>query len=174
MRGNAALGIAVIIVTCFGFPSPSLAKKDKLNISVVLDDKSLEGKPEQVMSAWLGYAMARANWISEHVDVKSPEAKLYTRTLEEEVAGRDSLATIWGELKEKQQGLTDSYLDQLHKVKEAGLLREYVWANLRSSAWPSEPADLQLARYADWAKLNLPGHKVETHADARIEVPAAK
>src|SRR6266571_2509115 len=168
MRRTVVLGVAVIIFTCLGLPFPTLAKKDKLNISVVLDDKSLQGKPQQVTSAWLGYAMARANWISEHVKVNSPEAKSYTRTFEEEVTGRDSLATIWGELKANQPGLTDAYLDQLQKVKDAGLMREYVWTNLRPPAWTLEPADLQLAHYGEWAKVNLVGHLVETHADARM------
>ena len=174
MQSKAAQFIAATIVTCIAIVLPSFAKKDKLNISVVLDDKSLQGKPDQVTSAWLGYAMARANWISEHVKVKSPEAKSYARTFEEEVAGRDSLAAIWGELKSSQLDLTDEYLDQLEKVKEAKLLREYVWANLHSAAWTSEPVDLQLARYAEWAKVNLVGHVVETHADARIVDAAAK
>ena len=174
MRRRLALSLGLIMVSSLCAPGLVLAKKDKLNISVVLDDKSLEGKPEQVRAAWLGYAMARANWISEHVKAKSPEAKSYTRAFEEEVAGRESLATIWSELRTGQDGLADSYLDQLQKIKNAGLLREYVWVNLHEPGWTTAPADLQLARYAEWAKLNLTGHVVETYADARIEDSVAK
>lgn len=153
---------------------PIVAKDDKLKISVVIDDKSLKGKSEQVTAAWLGYAMARATWISEQVEVKAIDPATYKRVCEEEVAGRDSLATIWAELKEKDGALSDPYLDQLLKVQAAGFLREYVWVNLRLTTWTVEPANLKQAAYSEWATANLSGHVVETHADARIENDAGK
>lgn len=171
MRSELALGLAVTL-TCAS-TSGAPAKKDQLDVSVILDE-GLEGKPEAVAAAWTGYALARANWISKHVTLKSFEAKSYSRTLEEEVAGRDALAAIWGELKAEESGLADVYLDALQKVKGAGLLREYVWINLRQPGWISEPKGLKLKRYIDWAKANLQGHVVETHADVRIEKAAAK
>lgn len=169
MRKQIAVAVTVIIGACLVLASPAVSADEKLNISVVIDDKSLKGKPEAVTGAWVGYAMARANWISEQVKAKSINPKSYSRTFDEEVAGRESLATIWGELKASDAALADAYLDQLEAVKKAGLLREYVWANLRQPTWTTEPATLDLARYADWAKANLAGHVVETHADARIE-----
>ena len=123
--------------------------------------------------------MARLRDGAGQLDIRACEGQfaggqVVLRTFEEEVTGRDSLATIWGELKANQPGLTDAYLDQLQKVKDAGLMREYVWTNLRPPAWTVEPADLQLAHYGEWAKVNLVGHLVETHADARMGEAATK
>ena len=169
-----AVGLSVFFLSSILLVTPALAKKDKLNISVVVDNESLTAKPQGVMGAWIGYAMARANWISDHVKAGSAEAKTYVRTFEEEVAGRDSLVTIWGELKASESGLADLYLDQLQRVKEAGFLREYVWVNLRQAEWSVEPTGLQLARFEAWAKENIDGHVVETHADAKIEKDKGK
>jgi hypothetical protein len=36
------------------------------------------------------------------------------------------------------------------KPYEGGFLREYVWGNLRSTAW-TEPPDLKVERYREWA-----------------------
>ncbi len=117
-------------------------------------------------AAWVDYAMARANWISLHIVAGSPETRSYTRSFDEEVTGRESLVTIWAELKAHDATLRDGYLDELQAVKEAGLNREYVWTSLRPTAWGQQANDLQLDRYAEWAKVNLGGHIVETHADA--------
>jgi hypothetical protein len=153
--------------------SPPRATDGKLDISVIVDPDSLKGRPAEVTSAWIGYAMARANWISDYIKANPSEAKSYTRSFGEEVAGRDGLCAIWVELKAGQPELRDSYLDQLQKVKEGGFLREYVWINLRLAAW-TEPPDLNVERYREWAASNLVGHTVETHGDARIQDAAGK
>jgi hypothetical protein len=171
MRSSCVVSLTLILSTCIGVDARAHEEPDKLKISVVVDAESLEGKDKQIIAAWVGYAMARANWISEHYKTDRASAKWYSRTLDEEAAGRESLAQIWSEFKVKQPRLRDRYLDHLQKVKEAGFLREYVWANLRDPEWKAQPAGLRLERYAEWAKVNLAGHVVQTHADVRIESP---
>lgn len=158
-----------MLCMCAALVCSASEDKGKLNISVVIDAESLKGRPPAVMAAWLGYASGRALWISSYIKANPSEATTYKRTLEEEVAGRESLADTWVELKAKQADLRDEYLDQLVRVREARLMREYVWVNLRADTWKEQPADLQLERFREWEAANLLGHVVETHGDARCE-----
>jgi hypothetical protein len=172
-RSVAVLAVAV----CLSMPHLSrgaVPEHGKLDISVVVDDQALKGKPKNVTSAWLGYAMARAKWISDNVPAGSDLAKSYARTFDEEVAGRVALATIWSELKVAEAGLADVYLDQLQAVNDATYVREYVWTYLRSSAWQTEPGSLRLPLFQEWASGHLHEHQPETHADARVVVPGGR
>jgi hypothetical protein len=152
-----------LVVTAYAKP-----KKDKTDVNITLDDEGLKGKPEAVMSAWMGYGLARANWVSEHVIGKSKPLSAYHRSLEEEVAGRESLAKIWLELKQGDRTLSDAYLDQLSSVVASGFLSEYVWVYLRSAEWGEAPQALRLGDFEKWKTANLSGHKVETLADVTI------
>ena len=169
MRNRHTASCATMLCMCAALVCSASENKAKLNISVVIDAETLEGKPPAVTAAWLGYASGRALWISSHIKANPSEATTYTRTFEEEVAGRESLADMWAELKAKQSDLLDVYLDQLLRVREAKLMREYVWVNLRGESWKEQPTDLQIERFQEWAAVHLVGHVVETHGDARCE-----
>ena len=78
------------------------------------------------------------------------------------------MAQIWKELKEKDQGRKDRYLDELIPVHEANFMREYVWTYLKQQSWSRQPKDLRLKAFSAWQRLHLPGHKPETHGNIRI------
>ena len=80
------LVVLFVLVALVGMASAK-SKAGKESVNITLDQKQLEGKPEAVMSAWMGYGMARADWISEHVLGKSDRPKDYHRGFEEELAG---------------------------------------------------------------------------------------
>lgn len=174
MRNKYKLLYGTILCMCVALVCSGSEDKPKLNISVTVDADSLKGESPAIMAAWMGYASGRALWISGHIKANPSEAATYTRTFEEEVEGRESLAKIWTELKAEQADLRNRYLDQLVRVRDATLLREYVWMNLRSENWKEQPADLQLERYREWAARNLVGHVVETHGNARIAGSSGK
>jgi hypothetical protein len=153
---------------------PIVEAKEKLNISVTVDDAQLKGRGEGVTGAWIGYALARANWISEHVEPGTPLAGTYSRSFEEELAGREALVKIWGELKEKDSKLADPYLDGLGSVVREGFVKEYVWTHLRGKEWKEPSPPLRLEEFAQWMKVNWPTHQAETCADVKIERKGGK
>jgi len=171
MNMKRNLVVLFVLVALVGMASAK-SKGGKESVNITLDQKQLEGKPEAVMSAWMGYGMARANWISEHVLGKSDRPKDYHRGFEEELAGRESLSKIWSDLKGSDATLKDAYLDQLATVEAAGFMSEYVWTYLGSPEWKDAPQGLRLAEFEKWKTSNLADHKVETCADVTIEEKA--
>ena len=60
------------IATSVALSDPAVAESadDKVKITITLDEAALKGKPESVLGAWMGYGIARANWLSENVLTK--------------------------------------------------------------------------------------------------------
>jgi hypothetical protein len=162
---------AITLVLVLGLmvaPAYPKAKQGKSHMNVTLDNEGLKGRPIAVMSAWMMYGVARANWVSEHVLGKSSSVSGYHRSFEEELAGRESLAKIWPELKVSDKAAQDAYLDDLQSVLSAGFLREYIWFYLGSPEWHDVPDGLHLSDFEKWKSSNLVNHKVETLADVTI------
>lgn len=138
-------------------------------IKVVLD-RSLydENKPKEIAAAWLAYALARVNWVREHITPKHLKAHGYRRSFDEEFYGREKLVQVWEELKVKNTQLKDPYLDTLLSVYKATFLREYVWIYLRDDWWKTQPDQLQ-RKFSEWRKTNLSGHQGETLADINVK-----
>jgi hypothetical protein len=156
-----------ISVAMFG-PAAAEPGDDKVEITITLDEAALKGKPESVLGAWMGYGIARANWLSENVLVKPGASESYHRCFEEELAGRESLAKIWIELKQSNAKLKDEYLDQIIAVRHTGFLSEYVWSYLGSADW-KQPDTLRLVEFEKWKASNLAGHKAVTLADVKFD-----
>ena len=150
-------------------PAATEPADDKVKITITLDEAALKGKPQSVLGAWMGYGVARANWLSEHVLVKPGASESYHRCFEEELAGRESLAKIWIELKQSDPKLKDEYLDQIIAIRHAGFLGEYVWSYLGSADWKQAPEQLRLEAFEKWKASNLAGHKAQTFADVKFE-----
>ena len=163
--------ILVAIATSVALLDPTVAESedDKVKITITLDEAALKGKPESVLGAWMGYGIARANWLSENVLTKPGGPATYHRCFEEELAGRESLAKIWIELKQSDPKLKDEYLDQLIVVRHAGFLGEYVWSYLGSPDWKQPPDQLRLEAFENWKASKLVGHKAQTFADVKFE-----
>jgi hypothetical protein len=169
VTGTYRLIVAIAISIILMGAVIATPEDEKVNITVTLDQKALKGKAESVTGAWMGYGIARANWISEHVLGNPETAKAYRRCFEEELAGRENLAKIWSELKHSDPKLKDDYLDQVIMIRGAGFLGEYVWSYLGSADWKQPPKQLRLEAFDKWKASNLSGHKAETFADVKIE-----
>lgn len=157
------------LATALPEPSPTSSSiKAGYQAGIVLDP-SLQNEEIPVMSAWIGYAASRAEWIQTNVSVDEIVQKGYQRTFEEEVAARSTLSELWKEFGDSDVNLKNLYLDDLLKVYEAGYIKEYTWTYLASSEW-SQPDGLLLEEFSAWSKNNLVNHNPETHADVEITV----
>ena len=142
-------------------------EKPEYSIEVELDD-SLFSYEEGIQASWLGYGLARAKWLMENVLANNPEAYTYKRSFEEEVYARESLAKIWGELKENDPLLKDSYLDSLLSIFKVGLIKEYVWVFFREDTWQPPSETLKLAEFSKWQVENIPNHYPQSFAEIRV------
>ncbi len=163
------LVVATAISAAMIGPGATEPEDDKVKITITLDEAALKGKPESALGAWMGYGIARANWLSENVLVRPGASESYHRCFEEELAGRESLAKIWIELKHSDAKLKDEYLDQIIAIRHAGFLGEYVWSYLGSADWKQAPDTLRLDAFEKWKISNLKGHKAVTFADVKFE-----
>ena len=150
------------VLLALGFVAPVSAANPRVSSPITLHEADLKRKPEPVLDAWIAYMLARASWMSEHV----PDAasRSYSRSFEEEKAGREMLITIWSEHSKGEPKIKDTYLDQLVTVSSAGYLREYVWTYLGSTKWKTRPEGLRLDEFEIWRKAQLPNHRAQTMA----------
>ena len=112
-------------------------------------------------AGWMSYVLSLLKWDDENKN------KEHRYLFEREVYARENSATVWSELKEKNSDAVEKNLDILLRVKEAGLMREYVWFYLRGSDWKI-PEDLKLEKFKEWRERNIPDYKPETKASLRF------
>jgi len=133
------------------------------DFSAVLDEKTFNSMSEGAGAAWLGYANARAIWVSDNFDVAAINNNQYYYTFEEEFFAREKLAQVWEEVKALDPQARDWYLDNILKVYKTGFLEEYVWHHLNDEEWIEEPEGLEMEGFFAWSETNLSGHRPETH-----------
>ena len=142
---------------------------DEAKFTVTLDPSLLDGSREEIItSAWLAYGLARIGWIKENVPVEDLKNDTYHLTFEEEFYGREKLAQIWEEFKEKNPQLKDRYLDTLLKIFKANFLKEYVWIFFKDESWKKPSEELQLSEFVKWSEKNQPEIYQETLAGVII------
>ena len=165
MRNSIRLLMTVLMGAIFinSVTTFSLAQKRETKINI---DTSLFGKGDELIATWLVYAGARSLWMSERFYEKNPQASTYRYTFSEELEARESMLELWKELKQKNKGLSDEYLDSLVKVEKAGFLPEYVWYYFNSGEWIEKPNGLKINQFNSWRTRNLAGHKPQTLANA--------
>lgn len=117
----------------------------------------------QTAAAWAVYAGTKALVRMGDYFTLRPEARSRNSPFDEEVYARDALAEHWATQTPAFQQ-TDPYLHLLVRIREAALLREYVWQYLRDDAWP-KPDGLDLRAFEAWAAVNgLTEHQPRTLA----------
>ena len=137
-----------------------LAEQQRVSQPVTLSDRDMSRMGEGVLDAWLAYTIARQVWVSENVP---PEASTrYSRSFEEEMAGREMLVVAWDAHVKKHPNAKDQYLDQVTAVSSAGFLREYVWTYLGSRKWKIKPEGLRLDEFGVWNEAHLLDHRAKT------------
>ncbi|OGW24051.1 MAG: hypothetical protein A2X59_12380 [Nitrospirae bacterium GWC2_42_7] len=161
--------ILQITLLCLFILSPALADVDKIGFTIETDGSL----PEHLSAPWLGYLMGRQVYIMEHKNEYELSPGIIVPKFEDEVEGRQTLAQIWKELKEKDNNLKDKYLNELEVVLDAGFMREYVWVYLRYELW-KKPDKLRLKEFANWKKQNLKNHKAVSYGNIRVTVKTAE
>jgi hypothetical protein len=117
----------------------------------------------QTAAAWTVYGGTKALVRMGDYFKLHPEARGHTSPFDEEVYARDALAEHWAVQTPAFQA-SDRYLYLLVRLREAGLMREYVWSYLRDSTWP-EPEGLRLRAFEAWAaEHGLTDHEPRTLA----------
>ncbi|KAF0813589.1 hypothetical protein IGB42_01940 [Andreprevotia sp. IGB-42] len=160
--------IAPLILAVAALGASSLVQA-KTNIEVNMDPVTAKSEMAPV---WLGYAMARARYISAHFSDYQGQTGVIASAYVEEVEARFAATKMYNELRAKDLP-ANRYFDDLSKVITAGYMPEYTWVNLHQASWKTAPPDERLDAYRKWAKKNLAGHKVETHGQIVIKAAAA-
>jgi len=78
-----------------------------------------------------------------------------------EFTARRHLINAWEEKRAQNQGVSDSYLDDLGEVQAAGFLAEYTHRYFGKKHWEL-PEGLRVSEFRAWRKDNLRGHKPRT------------
>jgi len=78
-----------------------------------------------------------------------------------ELTARRHLINAWEEKRAQNQGISDSYLDDLGEVQAAGFLAEYTHRYFGKKHWEL-PEGLRVSEFRVWRKENLRGHKPKT------------
>src|SRR5262245_41826819 len=124
----------------FGWLFGRKPKKPKWVVSL---HGSLQGNT-RLMGAWVVYAGVKSMVRDGSYAENHPEARGKDTPFDEECFARDALAEFWGVQPPEVQS-TDPYLQLLARVRDAGLVREYVWRYLREPQW-MEPPGLDLGK----------------------------
>jgi hypothetical protein len=102
------------------------AKPNNITINIAPD--SIDEKKHPGGAAWLGYAMARANYRNDEFKKDFPDEKEYRHTLKEEDAGLSLVVSVTKEMKIKPDKLDES-LRNLLEVNDAGMLDCWILIN---------------------------------------------
>ena len=101
-------------------------KDGKTNVTL---DSSLS-KDDPAMAGWLSYGMSRALWMREKFSREYPNESSYRHSLREETEALHLFLAVVREVSAKQKrDLSDTDLDALAKVEQAGLLEPFVLLN---------------------------------------------
>ncbi len=136
-----------------------------MDVSIIINPTT----PKQTLPAWLAYGGTLAMWMEKKYLEENPNQLTYQYSYPEELDARQTLLEVWESLKEKDQSLKDSYLDDLEKVKNAKFLSEYVWYFFHRENWGPPPKSLKLSEFKVWLKKNLPNHQSQTLVTAKFD-----
>ena len=150
--------------------SSPLQAKEKLNITVEVDP-SLSEKEGAV---WIGYLMARANYVSKHERDYIGRPGLIVPSYDEELSARSTATQIYRELKAADSTLVIGYFDDLTRIDNAGFMPEYVWVYLHQDTWKTAPETERLKLFEEWRSSQLTAHKSQTHGRLLIGEPSEK
>jgi hypothetical protein len=110
-----------------------------------------------VLQSWVSYSLTRST-CQLQIGGENPAR---AHSFECELVAREHLLESWAEKKSRRGGVTDSYLDQLAAIAQAGFLREYVAAYFARRNWQL-PQDLDTRAFDAWRRTELPRHEPET------------
>lgn len=122
----------------------------------VLSNVALESV-DPVTRSWVRYSLTRSS-----CQLRSGSANpARSSTFNCEITARRHLLDEWAEQSAENPFATDSYLEKLSTVQQAGFLSEYVVRFFRQEHWQL-PADLRTFEFRQWSVEHLMGHDPET------------
>ncbi len=131
------LSTAIVIdnkeVLMFGKIFSKKPKKPKWEIGL----HSSAQERSEITAAWVLYASIKirvreGSYVDDH-----PESRGMDSQFDEESFARDHMAEFWAEQSAEVQSI-NPYLELLVKIREAGLIREYVWRYMRAEDWQNQ------------------------------------
>ena len=112
---------------------------------------------DPVLQSWVAYSLTRSACQLEVGGSNPARASAYRC----ELVARQHLATTWQEQKLEHPGASDTYLDALLQVHDAGFLPEYTVDFFARGDW-QVPAELDTASFREWRRRHMPRHRPET------------
>jgi hypothetical protein len=112
---------------------------------------------DPVLQSWVTYSLAKG---ACQLDVGGDNPARQS-TYGCEFSARQLLLDSWASHRADDPGLTDDYLDQLARVRQAGFLDEYVVQYFRKRNW-QVPAEVDKASFRKWRREHLRGHRPQT------------
>ena len=109
------------------------------------------------LQSWVSYSLTRSTCQLE-IGGENPAR---ASSFECELVARRHLIESWSEQKLRHSSASDSYLEQLAAVAEAGFLQEYVAFHFARRNWQLPPG-LDMQAFHAWRRAHLPHHKPET------------
>lgn len=169
-KGHEDMGSRVRVLITVLLLAVPLQAKEKLNITVEMDPSLAEKEG----AVWIGYLMARANYVSKHESDYGGQAGLIVPTYDEELSARSTATQIYRELKAADSKLAIGYFEDLVRIDNAGFLPEYVWVYLHQDTWKTAPEPERLKLFDEWRSSQLTDHKSQTHGRLLIGEPSKK
>ncbi|WP_045858730.1 hypothetical protein [Teredinibacter purpureus] len=147
--------VLVILIFCCAAGARSTASAADVVVGPEIFD--LIAQDKAAGEAWLFYAYA----LGLCEDPNSP-------SFDCEVGARKISLEQWVKYSKDSKSAKDVYFSELLKVVESGFIAEYVKHFLYQERWGEVKAP-QYREYLDWAKDNIPMHRIETKLHARYE-----
>jgi hypothetical protein len=107
---------------------PVVDPKNPKGLTIHVDPNFIDEKKHPGGSAWLGYALARANYRNDQFKKDYPDEKDYRHSLKEEDTALSLVITMNRELKTKPADLDES-LRNLVELSNAGMLDCWILIN---------------------------------------------
>lgn len=136
---------------------------DKMVFYKVVISEDIMEDPHAV-AAWREYANAKKEWREELFFQTFPDEKKYRYSYREELDCRKRLAEYWIDLKGRNPGISNPYLDQLAQVYNSLYFPEYIYKYFRSRSWEVRKNRFRLDEFKEWAKDNLNSHNPRTYS----------
>ena len=112
---------------------------------------------DPVLQSWVSYSLTRSACQLQ----MGGENPARASSFDCELSARKDLLDTWREKKQVQPVPSDSYLDTLLAVRDAGYLGEYVDDHFGRRHW-SMPGELETREYERWMSRHYPRHRAQT------------
>ncbi|HEX9852266.1 MAG TPA: hypothetical protein VGA68_04595 [Woeseiaceae bacterium] len=112
---------------------------------------------DPALQSWVSYSLTRS---ACQLQIGGDNPARAT-SFECELGARRHLIDTWSEQRAEDPDITDEYLDELTRVREAGFLAEYVADNFRRRGWQI-PQGLDQRGFRHWRRVHLRGHELST------------